>query len=311
MHKLVSICIPTYGRVEILKNTLESFYSVDISENAYEICISDNSPTDETKEMLERFFSNKTNIVYKKSKCEGYYNSIEALKLGRGTFLKLHNNYTKVNHKFVSFMECIDLYKDSDSVIFFTFGEKKMNEKKCEFKSFDEFMFFINCLSTWSTSFGLWKSDFDFLMRENRPLDKMFPHTSLLFRLTNKSKYVVDDVDYFENQDVGKKGGYNLPDTFGTRFLGMCELLLKNEIISEKTFDEIKMKILDFVSIWFFKVKFYPQKYYFSFDNWEKTIKILYDKKAVSYVKRNYVKNCLKNCFLCRSFRKVMKMFFC
>ena len=92
---IVSICIPTYGRVEILKNTLDSIFSQCVESAKFEVCISDNSPTDETEQMLKLYFSDKTNLVYSKSTSEGFINSIEALKLGDGKFLKLHNNYTK------------------------------------------------------------------------------------------------------------------------------------------------------------------------------------------------------------------------
>ncbi len=281
MSKILSICIPTYGRVEILKETLKSFYATDLDSDLYEICISDNSPTDETKEMLELNFADKKNLVYRKSTCEGYYNSIEALKLGSGKFLKLHNNYTKVKNNFSSFFETINQCSDSDSVIFFTFGAIKANNEIRTYSTFNSFMYCISYFSTWSTSFGIWKSDFVRLMNENIQLDKMFPHTSLLFALTDKSKYIVDDSEYFINQDVGKKGGYNLPETFGTRYLGMCKALLEKGSISEKTYKKIKKGILRFISIWLYKARCYPEKYTFAFDNWKTTISSLYGACAV------------------------------
>ena len=286
MPKLVSICIPTYGRVEILKNSIESIFNSNVSSELYEICISDNSPTDETKDMLEHFFSGKTNIVYRKSTCEGFYNSIEALKLGSGLFLKLHNNYTMVNDRFEEFLNSVRCYDGKEAVLFFTFGSMKSNNLKMEYDSFDQFMYGINYLSTWSTSFGIWKCDFDRLISKVQ-VDKMFPHTSLLFKLTDKKKYIVDDGMYFENQTLNKKGGYNLPETFGVRFLGMCKKLLDEECISKKTYDKIKLEIFNFISEWFSNVKKYPQKYSFSFEKWEDIISSLYGKRAVYKIRWN------------------------
>ncbi len=284
MAKTLSICIPTYGRVEILKETLKSIYATGVDPELYEICISDNSPTDETKEMLELYFVDKKNLVYKKSTCEGYYNSIEALKLGSGKFLKLHNNYTKVKNNFSSFIETINQYANSNSVIFFTFGAVQANNEIKKYSSFNDFMYCIGHYSTWSTSFGIWKSDFEKLMSENIQLDKMFPHTSLLFALTDKSRYIVDDVEYFINQDVGKKGGYNLPETFGTKYLGMCKALLEKGSISEKTYKKIKKGILSFINTWLYKTRRYPEKYTFAFDNWKTTISSLYGKCTIPRV---------------------------
>ena len=150
-------------------------------------------------------------------------------------------------------------------------------------------MYCISYFSTWSTSFGIWKSDIVRLMNENIPLDKMFPHTSLLFALTDKSKYIVDDSEYFINQDVGKKGGYNLPETFGTRYLGMCKALLEKGSISEKTYKKIKKGILSFISTWLYKTRRYSEKYTFAFDNWKTTISSLYGKSAVLKIEGIYL----------------------
>ena len=54
---LVSICIPTNNRVDIIRETVKSLLAQDADKNLYEICISDNSKTDETKILLENEFS--------------------------------------------------------------------------------------------------------------------------------------------------------------------------------------------------------------------------------------------------------------
>lgn len=297
---LLSICIPTYGRVEILHNTLNSIFSQSVNSDLYEICISDNSPTDETKVMLDSFFSDKTNIHYNKSTCEGYYNSIESLKLGRGKFLKLHNNYSKFNADvFRDFVNVISINKEKKPVMFFSFGSVKLENKTNIYISFDDFMNEITYFSTWSTSFGIWKDDFDLLMAQDIELDKMFPHTSLLFALCNKESFFIDNSFYFDNQDVGKKGGYNLPETFGTRYIGLCEQLLIRNVISEYTFQKIKNGILDFISDWYFRVNFYPEKYCFSYDNWQRTIYNIYGRYGIKKIKNDFLlkftKEILKN----------------
>ena len=302
---LLSICIPTYGRVEILRNTLDSIFSQNVSTEIYEVCISDNSPTDETKEMLSLYFSDRNNIQYVKSTCEGYFNSIEALKLGSGKFLKLHNNYSKFKKgTFGKFVNTIIQFSNDEPLLFFTSNSIKTDTEFEDYNTFDVFLNRISYFSTWSTSFGIWKNDFDCLIKQNTKLDKMFPHTSLLFALYEKNNFVIDNTLYFENQDVGKKGGYNLPETFGTRYLGMCNDLFSNGIVSKSTFDVIKKNILNFIAEWYANVLFFGDKYTFSFENWETIISNLYGLEGVEFLKRNIKKRKLR-CMI----RKILKRY--
>ena len=295
MQPLVSICIPTYGRVEILKNTLNSIFSQNVDPEIFEVCISDNSPTDETQELLDSFFSSNYNIKYSKSTCEGYYNSIESLKLGCGKYLKLHNNYSKFKeNSFQEFINSVLRYETEKPVLFFSFGAINNSSEQKKFSTFDSFLNEISYFSTWSTSFGIWKEDFDALMSKNFDFDKMFPHTSLLFALWDKKDFVVDNALYFDNQDVGKKGGYNLPETFGTRYLGMCHNLLADGKIGEQTYQKIKNGILQFIADWYVNVTYFGNKYKFSFENWEKTIIDLYGEAGILFIKNTAKRKKLK-----------------
>lgn len=292
---IVSICIPTYGRVEILKNTLDSIFTQWVENEKFEVCISDNSPTDETEQMLKMYYSDKTNLVYNKSTCEGFLNSIEALKLGKGKFLKLHNNYTKFREGcLLKFIDFVSEYDDEKTTLFFTFGSINQDSDYVSYDSFDIFMYSISYFSTWSTSFGIMSKDFQNICSKDFKFDKMFPHTSLLFAMDSNKKFMVNNINYFNNQDVGQKGGYNLPQIFGTRYIGMCKDLLLENKISEKTYDSIKQGILTFIADWYLNVKFFAKKYTFSFDNWESIVFDLYGKEGISFVKKNYRKKMVK-----------------
>ncbi|MDE5580430.1 MAG: glycosyltransferase family 2 protein [Treponemataceae bacterium] len=289
----ISICIPTKQRVEILKKTILSMLKENVDTSLYEICISDNSPTDETKNMILECFSDKKNIIYKKTKCKGFYNSIEALKMGTGRFLKLHNDYSSFAGTFSDFVKENENISD-DSVVSFTNGNLTESRNIRKFNSFDEFINFIHYYSTWSSAFSILRKDFYKLLEQNIEIDKMFPHTSLLFDLQNKKNYIVNDRKYFNNQDVEKKGGYNLPETFGSRYLSMAEVLKNKKYITTNTLKKIKFKILTFIADWYYKCKVYPNKYYFDYSGWQKIIESLYGKTGVSYIRFIYRKKILK-----------------
>jgi hypothetical protein len=282
---IVSFCIPTCGREEILKKTLESFFidNADVKLSLYEICISDNSPTYETKNMLEQYFKGK-NIVYKRNNVVGFLNSVEALKLGTSAFLKLHNNYTIFLKGMLSkFILNIKTYVILKPCIFFTFGNIKSNQDIITINNFNDFLYKLSYWSTWSTAFGIWKEDFEKLYM-NIEINSMFPHTSLLFKSNYKSNFIIDNCFYFDNQILEKKGGYHITKTFCVDFIEMLRVILIENIINKKTYKYIKNKLLcDFFSKWYVNIIIYKEKYTFDISNTYILLQKYYRKAEIIY----------------------------
>lgn len=271
---LLSICVPTFKREHIVQKMLRSIYSQKVDHDLFEVCITDNSETDETKNMIEQEFLGIDNLFYKKVTCKGFLNSIEALKSGHGKFLKLHNDYSIFKPGALQKMlDIIKKYETSKPEIFFSMNELKNYKVISEFSSFDKFMYNINYFSTWSTSFSIWKSDMERLMASNVKVNYMYPHTTLLFHLTDKKQYIVDDFEYVINLQPPKKGGYNLIDNFVRIYLTMVEedLLLK-KCISQPTYNKIKKNIIKFAAFWYCEVN-HSDNYTFTFENHNKLIK--------------------------------------
>lgn len=280
---LVSICIPTYKRPEIVRETINSILTENLDNSLVDICITDNSATDETKDLMNSEFGNIINVHYKKTACPGFMNSIEALKYGDGEFLKLHNDYSKFKRgELQNLVQIIDKYKNKRPTIFFSMGALKKNKKIEAFNSFDDFMYDIHYYSTWSSAFGIWKNDLDRLILDEVDMDRMFPHTSLLFNMTNSVSYIVDDNEYVDNLPLKKKGGYNLPDNFVRLYLNMIKQLLCNKNISEKTYRKIEAGIIRFVAQWYSIVKYNRDIYSFSFDGDKKLIEDICGRDGVT-----------------------------
>lgn len=280
-NPLISICIPTNGRAEIVKETLESIVSQGVNEQLYEVCISDGSPTNETKNVVEKYFKCYGNIRYVKSNCKTPFNLVEALKLGDGKYLKLHNDYSKFKHgELINFIKTIEKYQNSDAFLFFSFGALKNKNKIIEFKSFDSFMQNIGYYSTWSSAFCIRKKDFDNLINSKINIEMMFPHLSLLYACTDKCLYIVDNHTYVSNIPLKKKGGYNLPKTFIHIYLSMTRQLLLDKKISQNTFEKIKAGILKFVAIWYATIKT-DKRYFFTFENLKQYLGEYYTNKEV------------------------------
>lgn len=249
---LVSICIPTKDRAALLDETIKSIFDEPIDKKLYEIVVSDNSDDDATFQVVEKYKSLGMNCVYYRNPEKGFYNSIQALLLGNGKFLKLHNDYTKF--KLGCFQQLIDLVSnnlDHKPQMLFTDGNLKLGTT-LRFSNFDSFLDGSSYWNTWSSAFSIWKDDLHILPSGTTDLNDQFPHTSLLFHNNDKESYLIDDRNLFENSKVSKKGGYNIFYNFCVLYVEMLQALLRQETISENTFKSIKRKLgYQFVPIWF------------------------------------------------------------
>lgn len=250
---LVSICVPTKDRVLYLKETLDSIVNDNVNPELYEIVISDNSDDNETKLLADQYLSAGINVVYYKNSEKGFYNSIQALKLGNGDFLKLHNDYTKFKPgAFQSFVNMVEQNRNNKPQTLFTDGNLK--KKVAIFSDgFDKFIRDSSYWNTWSSAFSIWKDDFDQLNTDKDFLDDQFPHTSLLFQLKNKKSFLVDDVMYFSNSVVSKKGGYNIFYNFCVIYIEMLQELNDFNVITKSTYNHIKNKLKrEFIPRWYY-----------------------------------------------------------
>jgi hypothetical protein len=272
---IISFCIPTNGRVEILKKTLESFFidNAYVDTSLYEICIADNSPTNETGLML-RDFPSKPNIVYKKNSSSGFLNSVQALKLGRGKFLKLNNNTNFFKENMLGeIIRIIESHENTMPVIFFL---SRYQQDEIIIDSFDTFLSQISYFSTSSSCFGIWREDFEKL-NTNICVNTMFPHTSFLFESYPKSQFIIDNRQYYDTQSVPKKGGYHLTKTFCVDYIEMINILFENNIITQKTYKQLKKELLyDFFADWYTTVYLHKKDYTFDISNTGKLLKINY-----------------------------------
>ena len=258
---LLSICIPTRGRNEILKNTLTSIFNSDVARFVYEVVIYDSSDDDNSADILKAFPYN--NLTYKRGENKGFLNPIQALKMGKGQFLKLQNDYCKFNKDGLRDMiNLIRMSLTNKPLLFFPNKSlKKIQVKECP--TFDNFLYNVTFYSSWSSAFGIWKNDFEQLQDTN--INPMFPHTSLLFALTNKQSYLIDNNELFDTQEVNKKGGYDLFETFAVIYLQMLEDCLNKKQITAATFKHIKYDMLkNFFSLWYCNTKILKNQYTFT-----------------------------------------------
>jgi hypothetical protein len=202
-------------------------------------------------------------------------NLIEALKMGNGIFLKLHNDYSVFTENALNNMLiCIKQNVNENSVLFFSNGVLKINSTRI-YNSFDSFMCQISYYSSWTTLLGFWKNDFDTL--KDAKLEPMFPHTSLLFNMPLKHTYIINDIELFINQPIPQKGGYNLFEVFGVVYIGMVYEIYRKEEISFDTLRHIKCDMFKhFFVPWYANTQLKKNDYTFMLSNIKKSMDVYY-----------------------------------
>lgn len=281
---LISICIPTYNRPELLYNTIQSIYdsAENIDFSKFEVIISDNNPEYISEAVIKKF--NYSNLKYIKATCVGFLNSYNSLKEGRALFLKLHNDYSMMKKGTMKLMiDEVSLGIKTNSVIYFTDGLREIGKRR-EYDSFNLFMNDLSYFSSWSSGFGIWKNDLDELNEKQNQLDKMFPQTTLLLFLNHSKRYVLNDLPVYYNQKISKKGGYNIFKVFLVDYISLIKESLRSGFITESTYDKIKNDLLfKYLSVRYYKTVIVRMDN-FEHTNIKKNISINYTSSAYYFM---------------------------
>lgn len=271
MKVLLSICIPTYNRADVLKISIESIVSQEVFQcsDLVEIVISDNCSQDNTEEFgkeLEKQFYPKVR----------YYRNIENIKdrnfekvlsYGNGHFLKLSNDTLIYNKGSLDFLLGVvhDNF-DSKNLVFFTNG--KLKDSKIQIcNNLDQFVKTASYWSTWIACFGIWKVDFELLADFSRLSHMQLAQTDVIFRLiSSQKKCIIYNQPFFLIHELKSKGGYNLFKVFGVNYFIINKKYLKSGELRKKTYNKEKYRLFRHYLIPRYDKLFYTQDKRFSFD---------------------------------------------
>lgn len=236
---VISLCIPTNGVSEWVFPVLNSIYSQNVSNDLFEVIVTDNGKNTDFENQMKLFVKEYSNLIYKKTDSIMFQNQIDSLRLANGLFLKFVNHRAVFENGALEWMiQQISNYKDEKPVIYFSNGVLAGKHK--EFDSFDLFVNGLREYASWTTGVGVWKSDFD-LIPHNHIYNKISPHSDVLFAVRNKNKYIIDDYVWSHNIDSkNNKGTYDLYKAFACEELTITLSLLIDGDISAKTFKNVK-----------------------------------------------------------------------
>lgn len=239
MGKVISLCLPTNGIIEWVFPVLDSIYSQRVDNALFEVIVTDNGNNDEFRCMMEKYEKAKDNLIYRKTNAPMFHNQLEALKLGSGEYLKLINHRgVFVDGGLSEIISIIQKYKQEKPVIYFSNNAIKENY---ELESFNDFVKYLGIYASWTTGVGIWKSDYDKLPADIK-IDKISPHSCILFAERQKDKYVINNLCFSREIDSShaKKGTYDLFKAFGVEELSITQNLYIDGDITADTLKSVK-----------------------------------------------------------------------
>ena len=247
---LLSICIPTYNRAELLGTMLENLVSQDAFRNGadIEIVISDNASTDETRAVGEtyaarhpekiRYFRNPENIQDA--------NFGLALSRGRGVFLKLSND--TLLHSSAGLektLEAIRRYRAERPILCLKNGTPPWRPDT-RISTLDAFWRERSFLTTWIAEFGIWREDFTSAQDFARAADTHLTQVDVLLRLMQRKRdAVVVEGGFFTG--IPRKrmgvGSVNSARVFGTDYFDLLAPYVEAGEISRATLGREKWRV--------------------------------------------------------------------
>lgn len=247
-HPILSLCLPTNGIIEWVFPVLDSIYSQDVDNSLFEVVVTNNGDNDKFDKMMMNYAGIHSNLIYKKTDAYMFYNQLEALKLASGTYLKFVNHraaFTKGALK--KMIDVIQINKEEKPVIYF--GNGVFEEDSYELQSFDDFVRTLRRYASWTTGVGIWKEDYD-KIPEDVKIDKISPHSCILFSERNKSSYLIENFEFSREVDTdhSKKGTYDLFRAFAVEEITITLNLFIDGNITAKTFKAVKSDYKEFVA---------------------------------------------------------------
>lgn len=250
---LLSLCLPTNGVIEWVFPVLDSIYNQGVSEDRYEVVVTDNGYNDEFKARIKEYAGQHTNLAYYEVlDAPLFLSEPEAYKRAQGDFIKFVNHRTKLREgtlrKLIQFAQ--NNIHDKP-IIYYGNGNIEHIDLYREYNDFDGFVRGLSYWSTWSTGMAIWKSDLNRLADyKSSDFNYLFPHTTILFEERHREKYIVDNSLIFDEIPQGNKpkGQYDLYYAFGVEYPGIILDLYRSGDIKCSTFKYVIDQNLGFIA---------------------------------------------------------------
>lgn len=280
---LLSLCIPTNGVTEWVFPVIDSILDQGISQELYEICISDNGTNEAFYLKMQEYITKYKNIRYQRSQTEGFLNQLENFKMASGKFIKFVNHRTVFRKGTLQYLlSVVEDNIETCPVIFFSNGNLPITQEKLETDSFNLYVRNLSYYSSWSGGISFWEKDKEHVLSLSG-YNSLFPHTDILFSDKYNSKYIIDNKKIMDElpTDNTKKGRYNLFYAFSVEYLCIILKLLREKFIDYDTFEYVKKKNEKFIVELYYSYIIRKNPASYTFDDYKKHLNVFYSHKII------------------------------
>ena len=275
---LLSICIPTKNRADVLKQCLKSIVEDSEFSEEIEVIISDNNSIDNTREVSLFYADKYSNIKYFRNDVDvgGDRNILLSLERAKGTFLKINNDYSAFKKKSLSFLlNKIRKNINEKPVLYFHKGDDPCEEKIIT--DFNELLSKEKWSMSWIGCYGYWKDDFQNFEERDRRIDTMFQQIDWFvrsFKKKNKIVYLSKELT-IRLPFKEKQTGYNFVEVHTKKFIIQFEELVSEGLLENSTIEYMKKEdLLPSMVLWLLKLKIANKgRYSYSTNNGWKLLK--------------------------------------
>lgn len=239
---LLSICIPTRNRADVLKKCIDAIIYNPVFSDKIEIVVSDNESEDNTKELMLNYTSKHSNIKYYRiEKNIGVVkNFIHVIDLATGIFRKPINDYSVFTENGISYLlEIIENnIKNKPCIVFNNIaGTSSINS--IVGVDINQLIEHEGWALSWMGVNGFWEEEWISLDNKEAYVDIMFVPIDYLLRLMEVKKRANIYEAHFSDRYPfkQKQGGYNFFKVHTDYFLFLFKIYYREGKISKKSFD--------------------------------------------------------------------------
>ncbi|AEE16252.1 glycosyltransferase family 2 protein [Treponema brennaborense] len=252
---LLSICIPTYNRVEYLKKSLDSIInSTGFNEFEVEIVVSDNASTDGTREVVLGYSTRHSNIKYFRNE-ENIRdkNFPMVISEATGLFRKLCNDTLLFEKDTVR--RILDIIKENyleKPVIFFN----NKNYGYIKVFSLEDFLNKVSFNITWIGGLGVWDDFCSNIFNDFEGCNQSLWQVPFVLNYVDQKKNCLIVNEHFCTiQTIEKKDiSYGLYKVFYENYLGFIKAYVSKGLVSQSCLDFLEEDLLfNFFPIWLYK----------------------------------------------------------
>lgn len=249
---LLSICIPTYNRAEVLKETLAQLSCNPEVDDDVEIVVSDNCSIDETQAVVQSFASTMPNVRYFRNEENVLdLNFIRVLDRAEGQYLKLLNDWVFPDADSLRFMkQCLRENVKERRPVFFSndwvYTRRKQEVIDCN--GLDEYIQTISTFVTCNSIFGVWRDDWQQITDKEKYASYKIMQVDWSYQIASMGRgcRIFDRkvLDYSSVMKNVVRGGYNWFQIHLDNYYRIMESYRERGLVSAGTMREDRKYLL-------------------------------------------------------------------